>query len=65
MADIAKMDIERLELLHDVIHDELYNHQGREGDSDGREDIRNGLKMLKAQVKNRIFAKTGIVREAK
>ena len=64
MADITKMDIERLELLHDVIHDELYNHQG-DCDSDGREDIRNGLKMLKTQVKNRINAKMSILREAK
>ena len=65
MADFTKMDMDRLELLHDVIKDELCNHQGRDGDDGGREDIRKGLKMLKTQVGHRINAMIGILRENK
>ena len=65
MADITKMDIDRLELLDDVIKDELYNHQGSDGDGGGREDIRKGLKMLKTQVRHRINAMISILKESK
>ena len=65
MADITKMDIEKLELLDDVIKDELYNHQGSDGDGGGREDIRKGLKMLKTQIRHRINAMISISKENK
>ena len=65
MTDITKMDIDRLELLDDVIKDELYNHQGSDGDGGGREDIRKGLKMLKTQVRHRINAMISILKESK
>ena len=65
MADITKMDIEKLELLDDVIKDELYNHQGSDGDGGGREDIRKGLKMLKTQIRHRINAMISILKESK
>ena len=65
MSKITKMDIDRLELLDDVIRDELYNHQGSDGDGGGREDIRKGLKMLKTQVRHRINAMISILKEKK
>lgn len=62
MTDKTKMNLEKLYLLHEAICDELYNNQGEDGDSGGRDDMRKGLIMLKTQIQHRIDAKVSILR---